>query len=133
MRERLIFYPDMAEKKEYKYGDTKKEIHRHEKNGELYSTTITDGEHAKLIVKLKHESFTKAHFFRAVIRGYINDDVNLQKYLDEYRSSMKRYSKTKQKVLDREKEESKAIEKKFGLNEDEIEDMYDLFDEETGL
>jgi len=118
--------------KEYKYGQTRKQFQRYE-GKEVYSTVITDGEHAQFIIKLKHESFTKAHFFRAVIRGYINDDKDLEKYLDEYRKNMARYSGGKQKILDKERKGSKETEDKFALNKEEIEDMYDLFDEEMGL
>ena len=55
----------------------------------------TDHRHAKLKVKLKHDSLSQADFFRALITGYIENDAGILNYLDQHRIENKNQSKDK--------------------------------------
>ena len=91
-----------------------------------------DGDYARLMIKLRHEELTKKEFFIAIIKGFLEDEPNLRAFLKEYRKS-KGYAQWKEEVLDKEIEEGKIEMRKFGLDKDEIDDIYNLFDEEAGL
>jgi hypothetical protein len=94
-----------------------------------------DGEYARLMIKLRHEEMTKKEFFIAVINAFLEDEPNMRAFLKAYRKS-KGYAQWKEEVLDREIEEGKIEMEKFGLDDSEIEDLYDIFDmqdEEGGL
>jgi hypothetical protein len=91
-----------------------------------------DGEYARLMIKLRHEELTKKEFFIAIINGFLEDEPNLKEFLKAYRKS-KGYAQWKEEVLDKEIEDGKIEMRKFGLDKDEIDDIYDLFDDEAGL
>lgn len=91
-----------------------------------------DGEYARLMIKLRNEEMTKKEFFIAIIKGFLEDEPNLRAFLKEYRKS-KGYAQWKEEVLDKEIEEGKIEMRKFSLDKDEIDDIYDLFDQEAGL
>jgi hypothetical protein len=87
------------------------------------------------MIKLRNEELTKKEFFIAIIKGFLDDEPNLRLFLKAYRKS-KGYAIWKEEVLDKEIEDAKIEMRKFGLEKDEIEDMYDMFDieeEEAGL
>jgi len=94
-----------------------------------------DGEYARLMVKLRHEELTKKEFFIAIIKAFLEDEPNIRAFLKEYRKS-KGYAMWKEEVLDKEIEDGKLEMQKFGLDDSEINDLYDIFDlpdEEGGL
>jgi hypothetical protein len=91
-----------------------------------------DGDYARLMIKLRHEELTKKEFFIAIIKGFLEDEPNLKEFLKAYRKS-KGYAQWKEEVLDKEIEDGKIEMRKFGLDKDEIDDIYDLFDDEAGL
>jgi hypothetical protein len=94
-----------------------------------------DGDYARLMIKLRNEELTKKEFFIAIIKGFLDDEPNLRLFLKAYRKG-KGYAMWKEEVLDKEIEAGKVEMRKFGLEKDEIDDMYDMFDieeEEAGL
>ena len=91
-----------------------------------------DGDYARLMIKLRHEEMTKKEFFIAIIKGFLEDEPNLKTFLKAYRKT-KGYAKWKEEVLDKEIEDGKVEMRKFGLDKEEIDDIYDLFDDEAGL
>ena len=94
-----------------------------------------DGEYARLMIKLRHEELTKKEFFIAIIKCFLEDEPNLREFIKAYRKS-KGYAQWKEEVLDSEIEDGKVEMQKFGLDESEIDDLYDIFDledQEGGL
>tara|TARA_R110000796_G_scaffold41151_3_gene101870 strand:- start:785 stop:1120 length:336 start_codon:yes stop_codon:yes gene_type:complete len=90
----------------------------------------TDKRHAELKIRLKHDEFTQAEFFRTLITGYLEKDKDILAFLHGYisrdgKQSKKHLIKNKQLV-----EEGKITESKFALNDNEIENIFDLLEEE---
>jgi hypothetical protein len=79
----------------------------------------------------QNEKMGKHDFFRAVIRGFVDDDERLVSFLTDYRDI--KLSKKKQKVLDKERKRGKDYENKLALSDEEKEDIFDLLEEEQGL
>ena len=55
-------------------------------------------QHAKLILKLRHDGVTQSKFFRAMIAGYIDGDERIQSYIDDIKTQNKK-KKAKSKQL----------------------------------
>jgi len=92
-----------------------------------------DTTYAKLLIKLKHEGITKRQFFRGVVASFLEDDPSFIEYIIEFKKRKNLYVKSKQKILDKERKMSHNVGKKFRLSNDEIEDMFDMFEEEMDL
>ena len=89
-----------------------------------------DKKHADLKIRLHYDGLRQNEFFRLVMRKYIDKDKNMMKIIDEYKEQ-----KGNQSVLNRKKskqliEGGREQEKKFVLNANEVEDIFDLLEEE---
>lgn len=88
--------------------------------------TENDHRHAQLVIRLKHEGIKQSDFFRSIITGYIGGDERIQNYVEEVSTiSKKRKSKSRKlRVTGQQKIED------FGLTDGEIENIFDLIEEE---
>ena len=92
-----------------------------------------DTTYAKLLIKLKHEGVTKREFFRGVVGAFLEDNPSFMVYLLDFKKRKNLYTKTKQKILDKERKVSYNTEKQMGLSKDEVNELFDMFDEELGV
>jgi translation elongation factor P/translation initiation factor 5A len=90
----------------------------------------TDKRHVELKIRLKHDRLTQAEFFRTLITGYLDKDENVLLFLDKY---ILENGKLRKKNLFTNRaliKDGKDVEKAFALGEDEIENIFDLLEEE---
>ena len=88
--------------------------------------TENDHRHAKLLIRLKHDGFTQAAFFREIITGYIEGDERILNYIDEVKPQSKR-KKAKSKKLRQSGQETMTA---HGFSDDQIIDIFDIIAEE---
>lgn len=89
--------------------------------------TENDHRHAKLIIRLKHDGFTQASFFREIITGYIEGDERILNYIDE----VKQQSKSKKAKSKKLREAGKKTFIDHGLSEQQLVDIFDIIAEES--
>ena len=88
--------------------------------------TENDHRHAQLIVQLRYDGLRQSEFFRHIISGYIDGDQQIRSYIDEIKAqSVKR--KTKSAAL---RKQGAQTLKDHALNEGEIDNIFDLLEEE---
>ena len=92
--------------------------------------TDTDKRHADLKVRLQHDDLSQSDFFRAMLSGYIEKDSRIISFLCDWREQNRTYSKKKRKKSERLLDKGEEIKSKFGLEEDEIESIFDLLEQE---
>ena len=85
---------------------------------------------ADLKIRLQLDGFTQSHFFRAIITGYLERDEYILKYIDNYKKENKTQGVLKRNQIKRNLKNSQEIEKQFALNENEVEDIFDIIAEE---
>jgi hypothetical protein len=88
--------------------------------------TANDHEHAQFFLKLKHDGFTQAGFFRAVMEAYIRDNEAFLSFVDEIKPQSQERKKKSRKLRQR----GKQTISDFGLNDGEIENIFDILEEE---
>ena len=88
--------------------------------------TESDHNHAKLILKLKHDGLTQAAFFRSLMGAYIEGDPRIQSVIDDLKTQSQKHKKGSQKLRTRGIQNLKEL----ALNNDEIENIFDLLEEE---
>jgi len=90
----------------------------------------TDIRHAQLKVRLQHDGLSQAEFFRCMITGYIEKDQTLIKYVQDYKESKSIQSKAKRKKIQKDIEAGDNLLAKFGLGDEDLENIFDLIAEE---
>ena len=83
-----------------------------------------------LRIKLKFDDITKFWFFNEYIKGYLLDDPLLQPFIEKIKESSMMARKYKLKKNRQLLEKEKEIKNKFGLDPDEIENIFDLIESE---
>jgi hypothetical protein len=92
--------------------------------------TDTDKRHADLKVRLDYDSLTQTDFFRAMLTGYVEKDDRILEYLYDWREQNKKYSKKKRNKSEKLLSKGDSLMKEFGLEESEIESIFDLLEQE---
>ena len=83
-----------------------------------------------LRIKLNLDDLTKFWFFNEYIKGYLLDDPLLQPFIEKIKESSMMARKYKLKKNRQLLEKEKDIINKFGLDANEIEDIFDLIESE---
>lgn len=93
---------------------------------------LTDVEHADLLLKVREENLTQTGLFRFLIFGYLKDEPNIRKAVDKYIQEQNLIKPDKLKKHKRSVLRGKTLEKTFNLSEEDVEDLYDIIEQEMG-
>lgn len=89
-----------------------------------------DKRHADLKVRLQHDGFTQSAFFRMMITGYLQNNEQLLSFIDDYKQQNKVQSATQRKKTNKMIEQGRQTEAEHGLKESEVENIFDLIEQE---
>lgn len=92
-----------------------------------------DTTYAKLLIRLKHEGLTKRQFFRGVVSAFLEDEPKFADYIIEFKKKKHLFVKSKQKILDKERQVSDNVNRQFRLSDDDINGLFDMFEEEMDI
>ena len=90
----------------------------------------TDTRHARLRVQLERDGLTQAEFFRAYISAYLDKNENIMTFITDYKLNNNVGQKRSLKVIQKEEEMRTRLMSKFGIGDDELENIFDLIAEE---
>tara|TARA_R100000008_G_C3539109_1_gene143756 strand:+ start:181 stop:498 length:318 start_codon:yes stop_codon:yes gene_type:complete len=90
----------------------------------------TDKRHADLKLRLHYDGLTQADFFRSLITGYLEKDKNIMNFIAGIQEGKNIHSKEKRTKSLKLQEEGEDLMKKFGLEQEEIENIFDLLEKE---
>ena len=92
---------------------------------------VYDDDHARLIIRLRHNKIKVSQFFRAVIDGVIEEDPNLMAFLDNYVVEHKILSRQRfTKSLKLRKKGEEKLEDWGLLDDADKENLFDLIAQE---
>ena len=91
--------------------------------------TENDHRHVKFLLKLKSIGMTQSKFFRLIITGIIEDNKALYQYIHEYSD----VSLKKKQVSKKLREQGESAISELGLNDNEVENIFDMIAEEFPL
>lgn len=89
-----------------------------------------DKRHADLRLRLHYDGLTQGQFFRALVTGYVDRDPDIVNFIEKVKENGEKYKPTLMKKRRRAYTKSKQVEKLFGLNEDDIENIFDMIQKE---
>ena len=88
--------------------------------------TANDHEHAKFILRLKHDGFTQSSFFRLIINAYIQENETLLRFIEEINPQSRQRKKKSRKL----REIGKQTMSDLALNDGEIDNIFDILEQE---
>tara|TARA_Y100001973_G_C5197860_1_gene335546 strand:+ start:85 stop:414 length:330 start_codon:yes stop_codon:yes gene_type:complete len=90
----------------------------------------TDKRSADLMIRLKHDGLTKTRFFREVLTGYLGRDHAIVDFIERVKDETGSQSKKQAKIVKESEVRGEENKTKFGLGEEEIENIFDLLEKE---
>lgn len=90
---------------------------------------IDEDLHAKFRIALRYDSLTQSSFIKYIIAGYLINDANIRNFIDNALAEKLSKHRKKNRKLDR-KEYADTVND-FALNEQEIENIFDLIESES--
>ena len=85
---------------------------------------------ADLRIRLQYDGMNQSQFFRAMVTGYLEKDVDLLSYLDNYKQKNTIQGSGKRLASGRLFKKGVEIEKQYALNDGEIQDIFDILEKE---
>lgn len=98
------------------------------KAGRTVTLSFPDKTYMDLLIKIRHENLNWKRFFRILVKGFLEDDPGIMEYIDHEMCEIRAKGRTK--VLKKERKQTEETIRVFGLDEEEIEDIYDILEEE---
>lgn len=84
--------------------------------------------YADFLIKIRHENISFRRFFQILIDAFLKDDPRINEIIDEAVKDER--FKYRSEIIRKEREKMRKTVRQFKLNPDEIEDIYDLFEDE---
>jgi hypothetical protein len=92
--------------------------------------TVSARQKADFKIRLQYDGLTQAHFFRAVMEGYVGKDENLMAYLNSFKKQNKVQNNQQRSRIDKDIQASKQTKNLFALDDDEVENIFDILEQE---
>lgn len=89
---------------------------------------INDGSQAQIMLKLKYDNLTLKGFVKKMLQAYADDNKHMRQML--YEINQDKVSRASMKRMMKEQKEKQKVIETFGLNEQEIEDIFDAIQNE---
>lgn len=87
-------------------------------------------QHMDLKIKLDHLKIGLSEFIRACSDALIEGHPIMDQFVDHYRETSEKHSKKSAKLAKKDRKESEKIMKDLGLDLDEIEDIFDIIEQD---
>ena len=90
--------------------------------------SIPDDKYKRLLIKIRHENLNWKRFFNMMIEGFLQDEPAIMEYIDYQMSEIR--AKRRTKIIQKERKMVQDTIDVFGLDKDDISDIYDILEEE---
>ncbi len=87
----------------------------------------------KLKIRCQFDGFSQSQFFRVMLEGYVNNDENILRYIENCKEKYSIQGQQKRNKINSISKKRQEVEKKFALKNDEIEDIFDMIESETNI
>jgi len=92
--------------------------------------SIDEKQHVDLKVRLNYLGISMSEFVRACGEGLLNQHPIMEQFMDHYRETSPKFSKKKAKDAKKDREQAEKLESDLDLNFDEIEDIFDIIEDD---
>ena len=100
------------------------------KNDKRISFMDNDKRVADFLIRLKHDGLTKTKFFRTILTGYLERDASLVEFIERSKEEQGFQSKNKAAIVQNLESKGAESQKKFGLKQGEIDNIFDMLEKE---
>jgi len=85
--------------------------------------------HADLKIRLHYDEIKIREFFNEIVSAYIEKNEHIMNFIEELKEK-KNMSKTRRNKIKKANQKQKETVQQFGLNKNDIEDIFDILEKE---
>lgn len=89
----------------------------------------TPENHSELKKRLVVDELKQSEFFRLIVQRYLAGDQRIEDIIEEYKIQNDMLSKRSKEIKRRQKDDGSELEKKFNISSEEIQEIYDKYDD----
>jgi len=86
----------------------------------------TDKKHADLKIRLKYDGLSQQQFFHMLMDAYLGKDKDVMNFVFRYKEENKIQTIGKRKIAKKLYKKEAQVKEDFGLNENELENIFDI-------
>lgn len=86
--------------------------------------------HVELKLRLNYDRIKIKDFFNEIINGYLEENEHIMKYIDHIQEKNNLLSKIKKKKREKIRQNKSEVIKQFGLNQEDIENIFDILEKD---
>ena len=90
--------------------------------------SVPDDKYKQILIKIRHENLNWKRFFNMLLDGFLRDEPAIMGYIDEKMAEIR--TKKRTKILQKERKKVQETIEVFGLDQEDISDIYDILEEE---
>ena len=97
-----------------------------EKEAKRVRFYIKNDSHIRFKVSLQKHKINMSEFLRACCQAVSDDNPFMLDFIDDYKEVSEKHSKRNNDILKKDRDKGNALLEEFGIDEDEIESLFDL-------
>jgi hypothetical protein len=94
------------------------------------SFSMLESEKVEFKIRLQYDNLTQIKFFKAIVRGYLEKDEDLYNFINKFKKENVIQSKEQRKKIMTNIKQATDIKSKFALDDNEIENIFDILEQE---
>ncbi len=91
---------------------------------------MEEKQHMDLKIRLDHHSIGMSEFVRACSEALLVGHPIMEQFMDNYKETSPKHSKRNNKIAKKDRETAEKLTSDLGLNLDEIENIFDIIEED---
>jgi hypothetical protein len=91
---------------------------------------MDEKQHMDLKIRLDYHNVGMSEFVRACSEALLLGHPIMEQFMDNYKENSEKHSKRNNKIAKRDREKSEKMSSDLGLNLDEIENIFDIIEED---
>ena len=103
-------------------------IENDQKDSRSITLKVPNDVYKRLLIKIRHENLGWKKFFNMMVNGFLDDDPGIMDYIDTEMANIR--AKKRTTILKKERKLVQDTIDVFGLDKDDINDIYDILEEE---
>ena len=100
------------------------------KNIKRLYTSLEEMEYKNLMNRLENDRIKRSEIIKLLLDAYTNDDETIRKFINEYKIKKGLISKRRHATAARLETQRELYNRKYLLSKEDINQMYDIFDDE---
>jgi hypothetical protein len=92
--------------------------------------TVTERTKADFKLQLQYDSLTQVKFFRSIMEGYINKDLDLMTYINKFKKQISVQNNAQRNRTITNIKKADDTKNKFALGDEEVENIFDILEKE---